>query len=96
VEFNSIDKRGLIDRPGVRSAPAQYLAVGLAGSSDVLSGDGRERDKLDGVDFDLAGTDRVAPPSLTRSRFHNRTESVMSPARTSLRNSRLNCTAVDR
>jgi hypothetical protein len=30
---------------------------GLAGSSDVLSGDCRERDKLDGVDLDLAGAD---------------------------------------
>jgi hypothetical protein len=60
VEFNSMDECVLIDRPGVRGALAQRLAVGLAGSSDVRSGDCRERDELDGVDLDLAGTDAVA------------------------------------
>jgi hypothetical protein len=60
VELNPIDKRLLVDRPGVRGALAQRLAVGLAGSSDILPGDRRERDKLDGVDLDLAGADPVA------------------------------------
>jgi hypothetical protein len=60
VELNSIDERVLIDRPGVRGALAQCLAVGFAGSSDVLRGDRCEWDKLDGIDLDLAGADPVA------------------------------------
>ena len=64
MELNSIDERVLVDRPGVRGALAQRLAVGLAGSSDVLPGDRRERDKLDGVDFDLTEADLVAAAPL--------------------------------
>jgi len=60
VELNSIDERVLVDRPGVRGAPAQRLAVGLTGSSDVVPGDCSERDKLDGVDLDLTWADPVA------------------------------------
>jgi hypothetical protein len=60
VELNSIHERVLVDRPGVRGALAQRLAVGLAGSSDVLPRDRRERDKLDGIDLDLTGADPVA------------------------------------
>ena len=37
VELNSIDERVVVDRPGVRGAPAQRFAVGLAGASDVRS-----------------------------------------------------------
>ena len=44
----------------MRGALAQRLTVGLAGPSDVLAGDRRERDKLDGVDLDLTGPDPVA------------------------------------
>jgi hypothetical protein len=53
MELNSIHERVIVDRPGVRGAPAQRLAVGLAGSSQVRSGDRRERDQLDRVDLDL-------------------------------------------
>ena len=60
MELNPIDERVLVDRPGVRGTPAQRLAVGLAGSSNVLRGDRRERDKLDGIDLDLTGADPVA------------------------------------
>ena len=60
VEFDSIDERVLVNRPGVRGALAQRFAVALAGSSDVRLGDRRERDKLDGVDFDLTEADPVA------------------------------------
>jgi hypothetical protein len=60
VELDSIDERVLIDRPGVRGAPAQGLAVGLARSSDVLPGERSERDELDGVDLDPTRADPVA------------------------------------
>jgi hypothetical protein len=36
---------------------AQRLAVGLAGSSDLLPGDRREREKFDRVDLDLTKAD---------------------------------------
>ena len=93
MELDPVDEGVLVDRPGVRGALAQGLAVGLAGLPDVCLGDRRERDKLDCVDLDQAGADPVRPPSLTCGRFHSRTDSVMSPARTSSRNSRLNSTA---
>src|SRR3954451_18440330 len=54
-----VDEGLVVDRPRVRGAVAQRLAVGLAGSPDVLRGDRRERDKLDGVDLDQAGPDPV-------------------------------------
>ena len=60
MEFDSINERVLINRPGVRGALAQRFSVALAGSSDVRLGDRRERDKLDGVDFDLTEADPVA------------------------------------
>jgi hypothetical protein len=60
VELNSIDKRVVVDWAGVRGTLAQRLAVGLAGSSNVRCGDGRERDKLDRIDLDLAGADPLA------------------------------------
>ena len=45
----------------LKGAPdAQSLAVGLVRSSHVRRGDRRERDDLDGVDLDLAGTDLVS------------------------------------
>src|ERR1700684_3440819 len=60
VKLDSVDERVLVDRPRVRGARAQRLAVGLAGSPDVLPGDRRERDQLDFVDLDLTGADPVA------------------------------------
>ncbi len=39
VKRNPIDERVLVDRPRVRGAPAQRLAVGLAGASDVGGSD---------------------------------------------------------
>jgi hypothetical protein len=93
VKLNSIDEGVIIDRPRVRGALAQRLAVRLARSSDVPLVDRRERDKLDGVHLDLPGPTRYRPPCLTRGRCHSRTERVVSPARTSLRNSWLNSTS---
>jgi hypothetical protein len=49
-----------VDRFGVCGALAQYLAVRLAGFSDVLPGDRREWDELDAVDLDLTGAYLVA------------------------------------
>ena len=92
VELDPVDQGVVVDRPRVRGAVAQGVAVGLAGSPDVRLGDRRKRDKLDGVDLDQPGTDPVAAASLTCGRFHSRTDSVISPARTSSRNSRLNST----
>jgi len=60
VELDSIDERVLADRSGVRGALAQRLAVGLAGSSHVVSADRRERDQVDGVNLDLTGADSIA------------------------------------
>ena len=64
MELDPVDERVLVDRPRVRGAVAQGLAVGLAGSPDVRLGDRRERDKLDGVDLDQTGADPVAPALL--------------------------------
>ena len=60
MKLNAVDKRVLLNRPGVRGALSQRLAVGLAGSSDVLPGDRRERDKLNRVDLDLTKANPVA------------------------------------
>src|SRR3954447_513129 len=60
VELDPVDEGVLVDRPRVRGAGAQGLAVGLAGQSDVRLGDRRARDKLDGVDLDQTGADPVA------------------------------------
>jgi hypothetical protein len=77
----------------MRGPLAQCLAVGFAGSSDVLLEDRPERDKLDGVDLDLTEADRVAAALLDAcGRSHSRNERAMSPANTSLRNSRLTST----
>jgi hypothetical protein len=59
VELDPVDERVLVDRPGVRGALAQRLAVGLARSSDVLPGDRREREKFDRVDLDFTEADAV-------------------------------------
>jgi len=72
VELDSVDERILVDRPGVRGALTQCLAVRLTGSSDVLPGYRRERNQLDAVDLDLTGADAVAaalldPRSLPQS-----------------------------
>ncbi len=60
MELDSVDERVLVDRPCVCRAPAQRLAVWLAGSTYVCGGDRRERDKLDGVDLNLTRADAVA------------------------------------
>src|SRR5690348_11730854 len=60
MELDPVDEGVLVDRPGVRGAVAQGLAVGLAGQGDVRLGDRREGDKLAGVDFDQAGANPVA------------------------------------
>ena len=59
VELDPVHERVLVDRPRVRGAVAQGLAVGLAGAPDVLLGDRRERDEVDGVDLDLTEPDPV-------------------------------------
>ena len=58
MELDPVDEGVLVDRPRVRGAVAQRLAVGLAGSHDVRLSDDRERDKLDGVDLDQTGPTR--------------------------------------
>ena len=60
VELDSVDERILVDRPGVRGALTQCLAVRLTGSSDVLPGYRRERNQLDAVDLDLTRPDPIA------------------------------------
>jgi hypothetical protein len=60
MELDPVDERVLVNRTGVRGTPAQRLAVDLAGSSDVLPRDRRERDKLDRVDLNLTEADPVA------------------------------------
>src|SRR6185436_16088728 len=64
VELDPVHERVLVDRPGVRGAVTQGLAVGLTGAPDVLLGDRRERDELDRVDLDHAEPDAVAPALL--------------------------------
>ena len=76
MELDSVHERVLVDRTGVRSAPAQRLAVGLAGPSDVRRGDRREWEQLAGVDLDLTKADPVTaallnplpPPESDRER----------------------------
>jgi len=60
VELDAINERALVDRSCVRGPLAEGLAVGLAGSSDVFTGHRRERDKLNAVDLDFAGSHAVA------------------------------------
>ena len=60
VELDSVDESVFVYWAGVRGASAQGLAVGLAGSSDILLGNRRERDKLYVVDLNLPGTDAVS------------------------------------
>jgi hypothetical protein len=60
VELDSIDERALVDRSCVRGSLAEGFAVGLAGSSDVVTADGRERDKIDAVDLDRTWSHAVA------------------------------------
>jgi hypothetical protein len=62
MKLGAVNECIRLDRPGMCGALAQRLEVGLAGSSDVLLGDRRERDELYGVDLDRAETDRVARP----------------------------------
>lgn len=59
MKLDSVDERVLVYRPGMRGTLTQCLTVELAGESDVLFGDRRERDELDGVDLDLAEPDPV-------------------------------------
>ena len=92
MKLDSVDERVLVYRSGVRGTLTQCLTVELAGEPDVLLGNRREWDELDGFDLDLAEPDPVTAALLTRGRFHNLTESVISPPRTSLRSSRLNST----
>ena len=76
MKLNAIDERVLLDRSGVRGAPAQRLPVGLTGSSDVLPRDRREGNTLNRVDLDLTRADPVAtalpdqrpPPQPNRER----------------------------
>jgi len=44
----------------VRGSPAEGLKIRFAGSVDVGAVDRRERDQLDGIDFDLVATDSVS------------------------------------
>ena len=60
MQLDPVDERLLADRPRVRGAPAQALAVELAGAPDVRLGDRGERDQLDGIDLDQTGPDPVA------------------------------------
>src|SRR5579875_1121858 len=61
VKLDPVDGRVVVNRPGVRGAPAQGLPVGLASSADIRGGDRRERVKFDRVDLDLPVADAVAP-----------------------------------
>src|SRR4051794_20791299 len=60
MELDPVHERVLIDRPRMRGAVAQSLAVRLAGSPDVRFGDRSKRDKLEGIDFDQTGAHWVA------------------------------------
>jgi hypothetical protein len=64
VELDPVDERVLVYRPGVRGALPERLAVGLAGSSDVLPSDRRERDEFDGIDLNLTESNSVAAAPL--------------------------------
>jgi hypothetical protein len=64
VELDPVDERVLVDRPGVRRALAQRLPIRLAGSPNVGGGDRRKRDKLDGVNLNLARADPVTATRL--------------------------------
>jgi hypothetical protein len=59
VEFDSVNERVLVYGSSVRGALAQCLTVELAGTSDIVLGDSREWDELDGIDLDLTLTDPI-------------------------------------
>src|SRR5215211_4801665 len=87
--LGSLDEGVVVDGPGMRGSVAQGLAVGLAGLSDVRLGDRRERDKLDGVDLDQAGSDPVAAALLDLWPLPQPNRQRDIAGRTSSRNSRL-------
>ena len=60
MELDPVDEGVIVDRPRVRGAVAQGLAVGLAGTPDVCLGDRGERDELDRVNLDQTEADPVA------------------------------------
>jgi len=64
VERDSIDQRVLVDRSSVAGASARRLAVGIAGSSDVLRGDRPEGREFGGVDLDLSRPLKPELPSI--------------------------------
>jgi hypothetical protein len=64
VELDAIHECVVIDRSGVRSALTQRFAVGFPSESHVRSGDRGERDELDGVDLNLAGTNPIVTTRL--------------------------------
>ena len=59
MKLDSVDERVLVYRSGVRGTLTQCLTVELAGEPDVLLGNRREWDELDGFDLDLAEPDPV-------------------------------------
>jgi len=64
MERNPVEQRVVGDRPGVRGAPSQRLAVGLAGPADVGVGDLGEGHQVHAVDLNLDPADSVAPAHL--------------------------------
>src|SRR5438477_5774935 len=56
MELHAVEQGVILDRSGVCSASTEGLKIGLAGPSEILVCDRRERQQLDLVDLDHHGT----------------------------------------
>jgi len=64
MELDPVQQRVLRDRAAMGRAAAHRLAIGFAGSPDVLVVDGAERHQFDRVHLDPAVPDPVLPADL--------------------------------
>jgi hypothetical protein len=93
VELHPVQQRAPGDRAGMGRPLPQGLAVALPGPADVARGDGGKRHQLHGSTSICAGPAQYRRPGRTLGRRHSRKDTVMSPASTASRRSRLNSTS---
>jgi hypothetical protein len=93
VELHPVQQRALGDRAGMGRPLPQGLAVALPGPADVARRDGGKGISSTESTSICAGPTRYRPPGRTLGRRHSRKDTVMSPASTASRRSRLNSTS---
>ncbi len=88
-----VQQRALGDRAGMGRPLPQGLAVALPGPADVAQRDGGKGISSTESTSICAGPAQYRPPGRTLGRRHSRKDTVMSPASTASRRSRLNSTS---